>query len=130
MNPDDLLFCETHEWIHVEETGEGKVATIGISAYAVEQLNDVVYLELPSVGTSYDAGAEFGIVESVKAVSSLYTPLAGEVVEVNTELPENLETLSQDPYGAAWIVKVKVSDDSGLSGLMSHTAYQEMCAGS
>jgi len=129
VNPDDLLFCDTHEWVRVEEAANGKQATIGISAFAVEQLNDVVYLELPSVGASFEVGAEFGVVESVKAVSSLYCPIVGEVIEVNSELPDKLETLSEDPYGGGWIIKVKITDDSGLSALMNHQAYQETCAG-
>ena len=128
MNPDDLLFCDTHEWIHVEETEEGKIASIGISAFAVEQLNDVVYLELPSVGANYASGDEFGVVESVKAVSSLYCPLTGEVIEVNSGLPEALETLAEDPYGQGWIIKIKVADDAGLANMMNHQAYQEMCS--
>lgn len=128
MKPEDLLYAETHEWVHVEEQGGQKVATVGISAFAVEQLTDLVYMELPEVGTEVSAGGEFGEVESVKAVSPLYSPVDGEVVEVNSSLPDTLETLNQDPYGAGWIVKVRITDETGLSNLMDYTAYQKQCA--
>lgn len=128
MNPEQLLFDETHEWVHVAEEGGAKVATVGISAFAVEQLTDLVYLSLPEVGRQVTAGEEFGEVESVKAVSSLYCPVTGEVIEVNAELPDKLETLNLDPYGAGWIVKVRVTDESSLSKLMDYDAYQKQCA--
>ena len=129
MKPEELLFAETHEWVHVTEEDGNKVATIGISAFAVEQLTDLVYLELTSVGTIVAPGDEFGEVESVKAVSSLYSPVNGEIVEVNAGLSDQLETLNDDPYAAGWMIKVKVSDDQGLAGLMDHTTYAKQCAG-
>ena len=129
MKPEDLLYSETHEWAHVSGAGGQKVATIGISAFAVEQLTDLVYMELPEVGKSLNAGDEFGVVESVKAVSPLYSPVSGQVVEVNTSLPDKLETLSSDPYNAGWIVKVRLSDEAALSKLLNYAAYQKQCAG-
>lgn len=129
MKPEELLFAETHEWVHVTEEEGNQVATIGISAFAVEQLTDLVYLELTSVGTVVGTGDEFGEVESVKAVSSLYSPVNGEIVEVNTGLSDQLETLNDDPYAGGWMIKVKVSDDQGLASLMDHTTYTKQCAG-
>lgn len=124
MNPEELLYCETHEWVHLDNG----VATIGISAFAVEQLTDVVGLELPSVGQELAAGDEFGAAESVKAVSPLYCPVAGKVAEVNAALEDDFEVFNNDPYGKGWIIKVQVSDESGLSSLMDYAAYQKQCA--
>lgn len=128
MKPDDLLFAETHEWVRVESNGGAKLGTIGISAFAVEQLTDLVFMELPKVGTKVNAGDEFGEVESVKAVSPIYSPVAGEVTEVNNDLPNHLEILGSDPYGRGWIAKVKISDESGLGKLLDYPAYQRQCA--
>lgn len=128
MNQEGLLYAESHEWVGVEDSDGGKVATIGITAFAVEQLTDVVFIELPEVGRSVGAGDEFGEVESVKAVSSLYSPVTGEVIEVNTSLPDQLEILNQDPYGAGWIAKVRIADDTSLASLMDYAAYQKQCA--
>jgi glycine cleavage system H protein len=124
----ELLYAETHEWVHVAEQDGAKVATIGISAFAVEQLTDLVYLELPHIGRQVTAGEEFGEVESVKAVSPLYCPITGEVLEVNTALPDQLEVLNQDPYGAGWIAKIKITDESCLARLLPYDAYQKQCA--
>ena len=128
MNAEELLYAETHEWVYLEEQGGRKLATVGISAFAVEQLTDLVYMELPDVGTEVIAGGELGEVESVKAVSPLYSPVSGEVVEVNSSLPDSLETLNSDPYGAGWIVKVQIIDESSLAKLMDYAAYQKQCA--
>lgn len=125
---EDLLYAETHEWARVEDQGGEKVATIGISAFAVEQLTDLVYMELPSAGTAVSAGGEFGEVESVKAVSPLYSPVDGTISEVNTGLPDRLEVLNDDPFGEGWIIKVKISDEGSLSKLMDHATYQKQCA--
>ncbi|MGE0756462.1 MAG: glycine cleavage system protein GcvH [Pirellulaceae bacterium] len=124
----DLLFSETHEWVRVETAGGGKIATVGITAFAVEQLTDLVYMELPEVGRKLAAGDEFGVVESVKAVSPLYSPVTGEVVDVNTKLPDHLETLGSDPYQAGWIIRVKISDEQPLSKLLDRQAYDRQCA--
>ena len=128
MKLEDLLFCETHEWVHIAEEGGAKIATVGISDFAVEQLTDLVYIELPQVGSQVEAGKEFGEVESVKAVSPLYSPVSGEIIEVNSQLADKLELLNEDPYGAGWILKIKVSDDSSLANLMDRTAYEKQCA--
>jgi glycine cleavage system H protein len=128
VKPEELLYSETHEWAYVTEEGGRKVATIGISAFALEQLTDLVYMELPEVGTTVAAGDEFGEVESVKAVSPLYCPVSGEIIAVNTGLPEQLEQLSASPYDKGWIAKVRLSDDSSLSRLLDFAAYQKQCA--
>jgi glycine cleavage system H protein len=128
VNVEQLLYSSTHEWVRVSEENGAKIATIGISAFAVELLTDLVYMELPEVGRQLAAGEEFGEVESVKAVSPLYTPVDGEVVAVNTQLPDRLETLSDDPYNAGWIVKLRLTDEAGLSNLMDYAAYQKQCS--
>ena len=132
MNPEQLLYAKTHEWVYIEqqdgqESGGGKIATVGISAFAVEALTDLVFLELPEVGKHVAAGESFGEIESVKAVSDLYSPVAGEVIEVNTALPDSLEVLGDDPYGPGWIAKIRISDETCLDELMDHAAYQKLC---
>jgi glycine cleavage system H protein len=128
VNLEDFLFSETHEWVRVQNAAGGKFATIGINAFAVEQLTDLVYMELPEVGRALQAGDEFGVVESVKAVSPLYSPVSGEVVAVNAQLPDQLETLSKDPYEAGWIIRVKLTDEGSLSKLLDRQAYERQCA--
>lgn len=124
MDPSTLRFAKTHEWVHLE----GDVATIGISDFAVKELTDVVHLEFPSVGKTVAAGAPFGEVESVKAVSDLYAPLSGEVVEVNSGLEDELSLLSDDPYGKGWIARIKVSNPGEVDQLLDYAGYQA-CAG-
>lgn len=128
MNPEELLYCETHEWVRLEEAEGAKVATIGITAYAVEQLSDVVGLELPEVGRTLTAGEEFGVAESVKAVSPLYCPVDGEIIAVNKQLEEDFESLNEDPYGRGWIIRVRLTDETSLSQLMDRSAYEKQCA--
>ncbi len=128
MNPNELLYAASHEWAHIAVENGVKVATIGISAFAVQQLNDLVYMDLPEVGKKLAVGDEFGEVESVKAVSPLYSPVAGEITAVNTELPDHLERLGDDPYGSGWVIKVRLSDESALSQLMDFAAYEKQCA--
>jgi len=128
VNPNELLYSATHEWTHVSEEGGAKVATIGISPFAVEQLTDLVYMELPEVGRKVSAGDSFGEIESVKAVSDLYSPVSGEVIEVNTQLPDSLEVLSTDACGAGWIAKIRISQPAELDALMDYAAYQRQCA--
>jgi len=128
VNPADLLFSETHEWVHVTEDAGAKIATIGISDFAVKELSDLVFLELPEVGKQLSAGDEFGEVESVKSVSSMYCPIDGEVIETNGGLPESLDSLGEDPFGAGWMIKVRISDETGLARLMDHAAYQKQCS--
>jgi glycine cleavage system H protein len=128
VKPEQLLFTKTHEWVGVADAPGGKVATVGISAFAVEALTDLVYMQLPKVSQKVKAGESFGEIESVKAVSDLYSPVDGEIIEVNSSLPNNLETLNSDPYGAGWLVKIKMTDDGGLKNLLDYPAYQKMCA--
>ena len=128
MGPETLLFAESHEWVNVEEKDGEKIATVGISAHAVEALTDLVYMDLPSTGTDVSAGTTFGEVESVKATSELYSPVDGEIVDVNASLPDNLEILNSDPYGGGWIIKVKLSSEDSLSNLKDHAAYEKMCS--
>lgn len=128
MSTDNLLFAKTHEWVKVEESDGAKVATVGISAHAIEALNDLVYLELPEVGKEVIAGESFGEIESVKAVSDIYAPVTGEVIEANSALPDNLDSLHEDAYVNGWIAKIKISDDSALADLMDKAGYEKMCA--
>ena len=128
MTPEQLLYTKTHEWVDVQTDPSGtKVATVGLSAFALEALTDLVYVELPEVGRPVTAGEAFGEVESVKAVSDLYSPVDGEIVEVNTALVEQLEHLADDPYQTGWFVKIRITDESGLSELLDYAAYQKQC---
>jgi len=127
VNPDKLLFAKTHEWVAIASEGAQKIATVGLSAFAVEALTDLVFIELPKVGRQVKAEESFCEVESVKAVSDVYAPVTGEVIAVNESLPDRLETLSSDPYGEGWIARIKVTDDSALAKLMDHKAYQKQC---
>jgi len=129
VTPEDLLYDETHEWVRLENEAGQKMATVGITDFAVEQLTDLVYLDLPEVGSQVTAGEEFGEVESVKAVSPLYSPVTGEVVAVHSELCDNPKTLSQDPYGEGWLIKVRVTDETSLSRLLDAAAYQKQREG-
>ena len=114
MNPEELRYAKTHEWVHIAQEDGSQLATIGISAYAVEALTDLVFLELPEVGKQVQAGDTLGEVESVKAVSDLYSPVSGEVVEVNSELPDALELFGEDTYGRGWIAKIRIADEAPL----------------
>jgi len=127
VNPENLLYAETHEWVQVAQQADETIATIGISAFAVEALTDLVYLQLPDIGQTVTAGESFGEVESVKAVSDLYSPVEGEVIEVNSKLADELESLNTDPYGNGWIVRVRMTDEAGLGKLLDYTAYQKQC---
>ena len=128
MKPEELLYAKTHEWVHVDPRGGEKVATVGISSFAVEALTDLVFMELPKVGRQVKAAESFGEIESVKAVSDLYSPVTGEVVAVNDDLTSHLERLNEDPYGAGWMVKIKLSDEAPLRDLMNYEAYQKQIA--
>ena len=121
--PADLKYAESDEWVRVE----GNVVTIGISDYAQDQLNDIVYVEFKEVGDSLDAGDSFGEIESVKAASEVYTVVAGEVIEVNEELEDSPELVNADPYGSGWMVKLQVEDTSALDALMDADAYNKYC---
>lgn len=124
--PEELLYAKTHEWLAVSEDGGDKIATLGISAFAVEALTDLVYIDLPAVGKQVDAEEAFCEVESVKAVSDIYSPVTGEVTAVNESLPDNLEVLGEDPYEQGWIAKIKITDEAGLGNLLDHDAYQKL----
>jgi glycine cleavage system H protein len=129
VTPEKLLYAKTHEWVALENDSSGqKVATVGISAFAVEALTDLVFMQLPEAGRKLKAGDAFGEIESVKAVSDLYSPVEGEVVAVNKGLPDHLETLNTDPYGKGWLVKIKLSGEDALRDLMDYAAYQKQCA--
>jgi glycine cleavage system H protein len=119
----DVRFAKSHEWIRPEADG---LATIGISAYAVEALTDLVFMQLPAVGRHVKAGESIGEIESVKAVSDLYAPVSGEIVAVNESLPGRLETLGKDPYGEGWIVRIKPDDPAELSSLLDRAAYDAL----
>jgi glycine cleavage system H protein len=117
--PEELQYTKSHEWVRTE----GDTATIGITDYAQEELGDIVFVELPEEGATFDAGDSFGTVESVKAVSDLYAPVGGEVVEVNETLGDNPEKINEDPYGDGWIVKLRVSDEGDL---LSASDYEQL----
>lgn len=122
--PEDLKYSKQHEWVLVE----GSVATVGITDYAQDQLGDIVFVELPAVGDKVSKEDAFGVVESVKAVSDVYAPLSGKVLEVNDDLPENPEMVNEDPYGDGWIIKIDLSDPDELEELMSAAEYEEYIA--
>ncbi|MCA1571386.1 MAG: glycine cleavage system protein GcvH [Chloroflexi bacterium] len=122
--PDDLRYSKEHEWVRVE----GSRATIGITSFAADELGDVVFVELPEVGAALSQFGTFGVVESVKAVSDLYAPVSGEVVEVNEALRESPELLNADAFGEGWIAKVELSDTAELDGLMDAAAYADETA--
>ncbi len=129
MTPEKYLFAESHEWANVADEGGDRVATVGISAHAVEALTDLVYMDLPEVGDTVTFGESFGEVESVKATSDMFSPVDGEIIAVNSSLPDNLEVLNEDPWSQGWIIKVKLSSEESLGKLMDHAAYEKMCEG-
>ena len=122
--PADLRYTKEHEWAKLE----GDKARVGITAFAQEQLGDVVFVELPKVGSKLTAMKTFGVVESVKAVSDLFAPLSGEVVEINTELPKKPEIVNADPYGRGWMIVIKLADIKEWDGLMSAADYEKLVA--
>lgn len=121
MTPEDSRYAKSHEYIHVE----GDVGTIGITDYAQKELGDVVFVELPQVGTELELGDELGSIESVKAVSELFSPVTGEVIEVNEALAEKPELVNTDPYGDGWMIKVRLSDATELDELMTAEDYED-----
>src|SRR5262249_23419284 len=120
MVPSGYRYTKEHEWIDVK----GDVATVGITDYAQHELGDVVFVELPKVGTKLEAGKSFGTVESVKAVSEIYSPASGEVTEVNAALADNPELLNSDPHEKAWLIKLKLSNPAEIASLLDAAAYQ------
>lgn len=125
MDPEDRKYTEEHEWVRLD----GELATVGITRYAQDQLGDIVYVELPKVGARLDQAKTFGVVESVKTASDLYSPLSGEVTEVNQELVNRPELVNQAPYEAGWMIKVRPSDASQLDALMSAAEYKQHVGG-
>ena len=124
MNPEDLHYALSHEWVRVE----GEIGTIGITDHAQKELGEIVYLELPEVGHLVNGSEEFGTVESVKAVSELFAPVSGEVVEVNKAAVEEPGIVNDDPFGDGWLIKVKLSTDEEVAKLMSAEQYAEYVA--
>ncbi len=124
MYPADYRYTKEHEWIKVQ----GGVGTVGITDYAQHELGDVVFVELPKVGAKLTAGQSMGTVESVKAVSEIYSPVSGEVAEANPALANEPERINSDPHGAAWLIKVKLSDPRQIDSLMDAAAYQAYIA--
>lgn len=122
MYPQQYRYSKDHEWILVE----GEIGRVGITDYAQKALGDVVFLELPEVGRTLTAGEQFGTVESVKAVSELYSPVTGEVVKVNADLVGKPEVINKDPHGAAWMIEIRITDATSAASLLDAAAYQAL----
>ena len=119
--PAELRYSEEHEWVRLD----GRTATIGITDHAQTQLGDIVFVELPSDGDTVDAGGEFGTVEAVKTVSSLFSPMTGTIIELNTELETRPEAVNEDPYGDGWMIKIEVADVAEFNALLTSDAYKD-----
>jgi glycine cleavage system H protein len=124
MDPKTLRYTPTHEWVHLE----GDVATVGISRFAVDQLTDLIMIDLPAAGSKVTTGKSFGEVESVKAVSDLYAPVSGEVVEVNAAVKQDVQVLSEDPYTKGWLIKVKLDPAAPAAELLDYASYEQKVA--
>ena len=122
--PDDLKYTKEHEWLAVN----GSVGTVGITHYAQSELGDIVYVELPAAGSQVVAGEEFGTVESVKAVSEIFAPVSGEVLQVNATLATSPETINKDPYGEGWLIRIRLSDATEVDSLLDVDAYKQVVA--
>jgi glycine cleavage system H protein len=120
-NPSDRRYTSEHEWIKAE----GEHYVVGITAFAQDQLGDIVYIELPKVGDRIESGKTFGVIESVKTASDLYAPVSGEVIEVNSELVDQPQSVNDDPYAAGWMIKIRVEDATQLDQLLSSEQYSE-----
>ncbi|MBW4618274.1 MAG: glycine cleavage system protein GcvH [Cyanosarcina radialis HA8281-LM2] len=123
--PEDLKYLDSHEYVRLE----GEIATIGISAFAIDQLGDIVFLELPDIGDALEKGETLGTVESVKAVEDLYSPVTGTVIEVNKPLLDAPEEIGEDPYGEGWLLKVRINDHDELEDSLSATEYRAQVEG-
>ena len=121
--PQDLFYAKTHEWVSLNDG----VATVGISDFAQSQLSDLTFIELPEVGTVFEAGEEAAVVESVKAAADVYAPVAGEVIEVNTELEDTPELVNKDSFGEGWLFKLKVVNEADVDDMMDADSYEELC---
>jgi glycine cleavage system H protein len=124
MDLKSLKFTPTHEWVLLE----GNIATVGISKFAVDQLTDLIVIDLPKVGTPVVPGKAFGEIESVKAVSDLYAPIGGEVIEINTDVASNIQLLADDPYDQGWLIKIKVDQPPSISELLDLDSYERKVA--
>ena len=124
MDPQKLRYAKTHEWA----ARDGDVCTVGLTQFAVEQLTDVIYIELPDVGEPTSAGDSFGEIESVKSVNDLYAPVTGEVIEVNDKLETDPSLVSKDPYGKGWLVKIRLEPGADLDHLMTEAQYKQQVA--
>jgi glycine cleavage system H protein len=122
MYPDNLKYSQEHEWVKAD----GNVATVGITHHAQDALGDIVYVELPAIGKVFKLMEEFGVVESVKSVSSLFSPVAGKVIAVNSALNDKPQTVNDDPYGEGWVIKLEMSSPSGLNSLLSPADYKKI----
>jgi glycine cleavage system H protein len=125
MYPSDFYFSKDHEWVKVT----GSEATVGITEFAQKQLGDVVYVEFPQVGTKLEFHQTIGVIESVKAVSDVYSPISGEVIEVNEALNDSPELVNQDPHGRGWIIRLKITDSKDLENLMKASEYEKYLEG-
>ena len=123
MDPSAFRFAGTHEWVQID----GDIATVGISDFAVKALTDLVYVDLPASGSRIEAGTTFGEVESVKAVSDLYAPVSGEIVEVNESLPDDLDSLSEDAFGRGWMIRIRMSAPDEVHKFLDYDAYVKHC---
>lgn len=122
MYPKNLKYSETHEWVKVDKD----IVTVGITDFAVKRLTDLAYLELPSTGEKVSKGSSFGIIETVKAVSDLYSPISGKIIKVNEDLLKEPDTVTEDPYGEGWMIIVKIEDLSELDALMDWEKYEQL----
>ena len=120
--PEKLKYLQTHEWVRIEDN----IATVGITDYAQHQLGDIVYIELPEIGTTLKKGGNLAEIESVKAVGELMMPLSGKIIEVNTDLADNPESVNSSPYGTGWMVKIEVSNKGEINDLLTVEAYKEI----
>ncbi|MEQ9671797.1 glycine cleavage system protein GcvH [Coleofasciculus sp. G2-EDA-02] len=123
--PDDLKYLDSHEYVRLD----GEIATIGISAFAIDQLGDIVFIELPDVNSALEKGETFGTIESVKAVEDMYAPVTGTVIERNDAVVESPEVIAEDPYGEGWFLKVRVNDADELEDALSASEYQAQVEG-
>ncbi len=121
--PQDLFYSKTHEWVSLDDD----VATVGITDFAQSQLSDLTFVELPEVGTEFKAGDEAAVVESVKAAADVYAPVAGEVVEINSDLEDSPELINKDAFGAGWLFKIKVANESDVDDMLDADSYEELC---
>jgi glycine cleavage system H protein len=121
--PQDLFYAQTHEWVSLDDG----IATVGITDFAQSQLSDLTFVELPEVGTEFEAGDEAAVVESVKAAADVYAPVAGEVVEVNDRLEDSPELINKDAFGEGWLFKLRVADESEVDEMMDADSYEEFC---